>query len=89
VMAAEALDKSIHNVRELAGVVDSRLIVAIPYIATAAEARRRRGRIGLLFGGIGVVALAAFAFAIYLGLSLDLSSWTDRSWTDQLTHLFK
>jgi uncharacterized protein involved in exopolysaccharide biosynthesis len=89
VMAAETLDKSIHNVRELAGIVDSRLIVAIPYIATTAEARRRRGRIGLLFGGIGVVALAAFAFAIYLGLSLDLSSWTDRSWTDQLTHLFK
>jgi protein tyrosine kinase modulator len=88
VMAAEMLDKSIHNVRELAGVVDSRLIVAIPYIATAAEARRRKKKARSLLVGVAVIGCAAFAFALYLGLSLDLSSWTDRAWIDQLRHLF-
>ena len=50
VMAAESLDKSIHGTQELAGVVDSRLIVAIPYISTRAETLRKKGRLRLLLG---------------------------------------
>jgi uncharacterized protein involved in exopolysaccharide biosynthesis len=86
--AAETLDKSIHNIKELARIVDNRLIVAIPYIATAVEARRRRRR-AVVITGIVIIALVALAVALYLGLALDLSDWTDRSWIDQLRHLFK
>jgi uncharacterized protein involved in exopolysaccharide biosynthesis len=87
--AAETLDKSIHNIKELARIVDNRLIVAIPYIATTVEARRRRRRAAVVITGIVIISLVAVVVALYLGLSLDLSSWTDRSWIDQLRHLFK
>ena len=89
VMAAESLDKSIHSTQELAGVVDSRLIVAIPYISTRAETLRKKGRLRLLLGVIVLLVLAAIAIALYLGLSIDLSSWVDRSWLDRLTRLSK
>ncbi len=89
VMAAESLDKSIHGTQELAGVVDSRLIVAIPYISTRAETLRKKGRLRLLLGVIILLVLAAIAVALYLGLSIDLSSWVDRSWLDRLTRLSK
>ncbi len=89
VMAAESLDKSIHSTQELAGVVDSRLLVAIPYISTRAETLRKKGRLRLLLGVIVLLVLAAIAVALYLGLSIDLSSWVDRSWLDRLTRLSK
>jgi uncharacterized protein involved in exopolysaccharide biosynthesis len=88
-MAAESFDKSIHGTEELAGVIDRGLIVAIPYISTRAETRRKKGRVWLLLGGIVLFALAAIAIALYLGLSVDLSSWVDRSWLDRLTRLSK
>jgi uncharacterized protein involved in exopolysaccharide biosynthesis len=88
-LAAETLDKSIHNIKELARIVDNRLIVAIPYIATAVDARRRRRRAAVVITGIIIISLLAVVVALYLGLALDLSSWTDRSWIDQLRHLFK
>ena len=89
VMTIESLDKSIHSTQELVGVIDSSLIVAIPYITTRAETLRRKGRVRLLLGGVILLALAAIAMALYLGLSIDLSSWVDRSWLDQLTRLSK
>jgi uncharacterized protein involved in exopolysaccharide biosynthesis len=89
VMTAESLDKSIHSAQELAGIVDSRFIVAIPYISTQIEARRKKRRIVLLIGGLVLLALAAIAGALYFGPSIDLSSWVDRSWLDQLTRLSK
>jgi phosphoglycerol transferase MdoB-like AlkP superfamily enzyme len=89
VMAAESFDKSIHNSRELANVVDSRLIVAIPYIVTTKERLRRKYRLALLFGVFAVFVLAAILFALYHGLSFDLSRWVDRSWIEKLTHLSK
>jgi hypothetical protein len=88
-MTIESLDKSIHSTQELVGVIDSSLIVAIPYITTRAETLRRKGRVRLLLGGVILLALAAIAMALYLGLSIDLSSWVDRSWLDQLTRLSK
>ena len=89
VMAAESLDKSIHSGQELANVVDSRLIVTVPYIATTTERLRRRRKIASLLGVLALFALAATAFSLYHGLSFDLSPWVPRSWIDQLTRLSK
>lgn len=89
VMTAESMDKSIHSTQELTGVIDSSLIVAIPYITTQAETLRRKGRVRLMLGGVILLALAAIAIALYLGLSIDLSSWVDPSWLDRLTRLSK
>ncbi len=86
--AAETLDKSIHSSQQLAGVVDDRLIVAIPYIATTAETRRGKYKIVWLLALITVLGLGAIAVALYVGLSIDLS-WIDRSWLDRVRHLSK
>jgi uncharacterized protein involved in exopolysaccharide biosynthesis len=88
VFAAETLDKSIHSSQELASVVDGRLIVAIPYIATLAEGRRRKYKFVWLLVIVAVLGLGAVGAALYIGLSIDLS-WIDRSWLDRATHLFK
>jgi hypothetical protein len=86
VMIAQAFDKAIYSAHALAGVVDSRLIVSIPYIATAREERRKRTRKILLFGTIATIMLGALAAALYLGF--DLQSWSDQTWwLDRLTHL--
>jgi uncharacterized protein involved in exopolysaccharide biosynthesis len=85
-MIAQAFDKAIYSTRDLAGVVDSQLIVGLPYIATATEERRKRARKILLFGTIATIMLGALAAALYLGF--DLQSWSDRSWLlDRITHL--
>jgi hypothetical protein len=86
VMIAQALDKSIHASQDLAGVVDSRLVVSIPYIKTATEERRKRRKMILLVGTVAIIILGALAVAFYLGF--DLTSWSDQSWwLDRLTHL--
>jgi len=85
VVMAEAFDKSIHGSQDLAGIVDSRLVLAIPYIATAAEGRRKKARTILLLGTIAAIILAALAVALYLGV--ELPSWGDQAWLDRLTHL--
>ncbi len=89
VMAAESLNKSIHSAQELAGIVDTRFIVAIPYISTQTEIRRKKRRIGLLIGGFVLLALATIAAALYFGPTIDLTSLVDRSWLDRLTRLSK
>jgi protein tyrosine kinase modulator len=89
VMAAEALDRSIHGMEDLTRIFDSSLIVAIPYISTDEEARRKRGRRRLLLGGILLIVLSALGAALYLGLTMDLSTWAARSWLEQLTRLSK
>jgi uncharacterized protein involved in exopolysaccharide biosynthesis len=90
VFTAEALDRSIRGVRELAGVVDSHLIVAIPYISTRAETLQKKRRFMLMLGGLATILLAGFGAALYLGISIDMtSSWLDGSWIDRLTRLSK
>ena len=54
---AEIADKSIRRSSDIFGIVDSRLVMAIPYITTKAEMRRRRIRI--VFGGIVTLILLA------------------------------
>jgi uncharacterized protein involved in exopolysaccharide biosynthesis len=54
---AEIADKSIRRSSDIFGIVDSRLVMAIPYITTKAEMRRRRIRI--VFGVVVTLALLA------------------------------
>jgi uncharacterized protein involved in exopolysaccharide biosynthesis len=89
VILAEAFDKSIRSGRELAGVIDSHLIVTVPYISTNAELLRKKQRMLLLFGTLTFVLVAGLSAAYYLGISVDLTSWADGSWLDRLTRLSK
>jgi uncharacterized protein involved in exopolysaccharide biosynthesis len=90
VFAAETLDRSIRGVWELAAVVDSHLIVAIPYISTKAETLQKRRRLIFLLVGLAAILLAGFVAALYLGIAFDVtSSWLDGSWIDRLTGLLK
>lgn len=62
---SEFLDKSIRRSSDLQSIVDSRMIVAIPYIATRKEVRSvRRGRI-LKLGSAAALAAGAIAFAYF------------------------
>jgi hypothetical protein len=95
-MAAESLDRTIRNTQQLFGVVDSRLIVAIPYISTRAETARRKRRIILALLLPFVLIGGGVAAVFYLGLPNGVAlwfegTWTDtlRSWVDTLTRLSK
>jgi uncharacterized protein involved in exopolysaccharide biosynthesis len=57
----ELADKSIRRSSDIFSVVDSRLVLAVPYITTQAELRRRKQRTTALIG----VALALVIFAIF------------------------
>jgi capsule polysaccharide export protein KpsE/RkpR len=85
---AELMDKSIRGSRDLAAVVDSHLLVAIPYITTPGELARRKRRIILLWVVLAVSLITGAAVAYYIGVEID-SSWFDRSWIDSLTRLTK
>jgi phosphoglycerol transferase MdoB-like AlkP superfamily enzyme len=87
VVAAEAFDHSIHSTNDLTRFFDSNLIVAIPYISTEKDARKKRRRGRLLLGVVLLVVIAALGIALYLGLTMDLSTWAARSWLEQLTRL--
>jgi uncharacterized protein involved in exopolysaccharide biosynthesis len=88
VFLVETLDKTIRGRRELAGIVDSHLLVVIPYISTAREIRQMKRRIVLLWAALAIALLAGLAAAIYIGIAIDFS-WVDRSWIDSLTRLTK
>ena len=89
-MAIEALDKCIHSSQQLAGIVDGRLIVSIPYISTQAETRQRKTRLLILLGGLALMGLVCIGIAVYVALTVDLSSIIQQtSWIDRLTRLSK
>ncbi len=88
VVTAEMLDKSIRGTRDLAGVVDSSLLVAIPYITTVGEVARRKRRIILLWVLLALLLITGVGVAFYVGVEIDFS-WFDRSWLDALTRLTK
>ena len=65
VFAAEAFDKSIRNRHDLLGVVDSHLIVSIPYISTRGEILRRKLTVVLALGIVVMVLLGGLAGVCY------------------------
>jgi len=72
VFVAEIMDKGIRRSADLYAIVDSQLIVSIPYIFTKAEARRRKLRLIALVVG-AVLVFAAVLVGAYLFLPpLDL-----------------
>jgi uncharacterized protein involved in exopolysaccharide biosynthesis len=75
VVATELFDGSIRGRYQLLGVVDSHLIVSIPYIATRSDIIRTRLRV--IFGALSVVlvlaALGGLMAAIVFGLPVDFS----------------
>ncbi len=85
-LGSEMLDGSIRGAGGLVGVVDSHLIVTIPYISTAAEEQKKRRRFILMWSVFAAALVAGVAVAIIVGISVD-SSWFDRSWLDALTRL--
>jgi uncharacterized protein involved in exopolysaccharide biosynthesis len=62
---SEFFDKSIRRSSDLGSIVDSRMIVAIPYIATRKETRNRRRSRLLKLGTAGALAAGAIAFAYF------------------------
>ena len=88
VFLVEMLDKSIRGSQELVGVVDSHLVVAIPYISTAGEILGKKRKIIRLWAFLAVALLAGVTAALYIGIEIDFS-WFDRPWIASLTHLSK
>ena len=88
IFAAETLDRRIRHGHQLVGVANGRAIVSIPYIATRAETFRRKSRLILLTGVVGVLLLVGLAGALFFGPSIDLS-WVNQFWLDKLTALSK
>ncbi|MGP8120150.1 MAG: sugar transporter [Xanthobacteraceae bacterium] len=69
--AAEMTDKAIRRPADLFSVVDSQLVVAIPYITTQAELRRKRLRLVAALVLMTALVVGA-AIAAYVFLPLDL-----------------
>jgi uncharacterized protein involved in exopolysaccharide biosynthesis len=88
VVAAEVLDKTIRGSQDLAGVIDSQLLVVIPYITTAGELARSKRRIIVLWALLGLALIVGITAAFLIGVEID-TSWLDRSWISSLTHLTK
>lgn len=89
VVLAEMLDKTIRGKRDLVGVLDGALLVAIPYITTPGELARKRRNIMLIWVGLALFLAIGVAVALYVGIEIDFSYWFDRSWIDRITRLTK
>jgi uncharacterized protein involved in exopolysaccharide biosynthesis len=68
---AELADKAIRRSSDVFTVVDSHLVVAIPYITTSAELHRRKRRILLMIVVLAAIGVGAM-IAAFLLLPLDL-----------------
>jgi uncharacterized protein involved in exopolysaccharide biosynthesis len=88
IFAAEVLDKSIRNSRELLGVTNGRLIVSIPYIATRSETFRQRSRFWLSVGVLLILVVAGVVGFVFFGPPID-PSWINQFAFDRLTGLMK
>jgi uncharacterized protein involved in exopolysaccharide biosynthesis len=72
-IGAEKLDQSIYHRADLASLVDSHLIVSIPYISTIAETRRKKIRkITIIIASFLIVILAGLTAAYFLLLASDV-----------------
>jgi uncharacterized protein involved in exopolysaccharide biosynthesis len=72
--AREMLDRTVHGSRDLARIVDPRLIVTVPYVFVAGEESRRRRKVMLLsIAFVAAVAAAMIAFLLAKGAPIDVS----------------
>ena len=71
VFIAELADKAIRRSSDVYTVVDSRLVVSIPYITTLEELRWRKRRLFYLIAALAVIVVVAIIAALLL-LPLDL-----------------
>ena len=72
VFLLELADKSIRRSSDIYSVVDSRLVIAIPYITTKAELRRTRRRTMVLIGAAFALIFAVLIATYFLMPPLDL-----------------
>ena len=70
-MVAELFDRTIRGTSDLESLVDSHIIVGIPYIATRKEMLRKGGRSIWTMLVVGVGAVAAVAAVHFLWMPLD------------------
>lgn len=68
----EISDKAIRRSSDILGVVDSQLIVSIPYIVTTAEIRRRKRRLLLFIAGLVLLVTGALVAGYLFLPPLDL-----------------
>jgi uncharacterized protein involved in exopolysaccharide biosynthesis len=71
VFAVETFDRTIRGSRDLLKIVDGNLLVAVPYISTRAELRRKKSKIALVTLISIVVVLGALAAVHFLVRPLD------------------
>jgi hypothetical protein len=69
---AEFLDKGIRRSSDIFSIVDSQIVVSIPYITTASEIRRSRRRIVLTIVFLLLASVGALVAAYYFLPPLDL-----------------
>jgi len=72
VFAAEASNPAIRHTNELYSVIDSHLIVSIPYISTISEVRRRKNSILLVVGVLTAIILGAVIAGYFLLPPIDI-----------------
>ena len=75
----ELADKAIRRSSDVFAVVDSRMVVSIPYISTPAELRRREHVRKSIIVAVAVIAVGAVV-AAYLLLPLDLIDRKGAGW---------
>src|SRR3982074_332641 len=72
VFLLELADKGIRRSSDIFGIVDSRLVIAIPYITTQAELRQQKFRTTVLIGVALAIVVAGLAAAVLFMPPLDL-----------------
>jgi hypothetical protein len=72
VFLLELADKGIRRSSDIFGIVDSRLVIAIPYITTQAELRRQKLRMTVLIGVALAIVVGGLGAAFLFMPPLDL-----------------
>jgi hypothetical protein len=71
-VGTEFLNPAIRRSTDLFSLVDSHLVVSIPYISTHEDGRRKKKRTILAVGGLAVVVLAGLTVIIFILPPLDI-----------------
>lgn len=72
VFVVELLDKAIRRSSDIFAIVDSKLIISIPYILTKAEVRRRKRRTVLLVLSFAIITIGALVGSYFFLPPIDL-----------------